>query len=60
MPLQRTKFSPVIDMQMLKEVVNHKPFVDPAKWTDIVNTLALSGEGVPQQPGGHARNECTY
>ena len=45
MPLQINKFSPVIDLQMLKEVVNHNPFVDPAKWTDIVDTLALSGEG---------------
>ena len=47
MPLQRTKVSPVIDLQMLKEVVNHNPFVDPAKWTDIVDTMALSGEGAP-------------
>ena len=45
MPLQITKFSPVIELQMLKEVVNHNPFVDPAKWTDIVDTFALSGEG---------------
>ena len=47
MPLQRTKFSRVIDLQMLKEVVNYNPFVDPAKWTDIVDDLALSGEGAP-------------
>ena len=47
MPLQRTKFSPVIDLQMLREVVNHNPFVDPTKWTDIVDALALSGEGAP-------------
>ena len=58
MPLQRTKFSPVIDPQMLKEVVNHNPFVDPAKWTDIVDTLALLGEGAPTT--GRSRKERVH
>ena len=46
MPLPRTKFSPHIDLQLLREVLNHNPFADPAKWSDVVDALA-GGEGAP-------------
>jgi hypothetical protein len=43
----RTSYSPSIDVALLREVINHNPFVDASKWGDVVETIMDIGDTAP-------------
>lgn len=45
----KTKYTPRLDLLILREVINHNPFVDPQKWKIIVDSLqdVEDNEGAP-------------